>query len=166
MKMKSILAIVLATTMLAACTQPPAGAGRSTGGIAKQDIGTVLGGVGGAFAGSAFGKGNGRLVATGAGALLGGLLGSSIGRSLDEADAAYYAQTTQQALETAPSGQSMPWKNPDSGNYGYVVPAAPYQTADGTYCREFSQTIVVGGKKQQGYGRACRQPDGSWQIVQ
>jgi surface antigen len=23
----------------------------------------------------------------------------------------------------------------------------------------------VGGKMQQGYGTACRQPDGSWRIV-
>lgn len=33
------------------------------------------------------------------------------------------------------------------------------------YCREFSQQIVVGGKVRQGYGTACLQPNGSWQIV-
>jgi hypothetical protein len=31
--------------------------------------------------------------------------------------------------------------------------------------REFITTITVGGEQQQGYGTACRQPDGTWQIV-
>ena len=26
------------------------------------------------------------------------------------------------------------------------------------------QTITVGGEVQQGYGTACRQPDGTWKI--
>ena len=25
--------------------------------------------------------------------------------------------------------------------------------------------FFIGGQKQTGYGRACRQPDGSWEIV-
>jgi surface antigen len=35
----------------------------------------------------------------------------------------------------------------------------------GKYCREFQQTVTIGGKTEQAYGTACRQPDGSWQIV-
>jgi hypothetical protein len=33
------------------------------------------------------------------------------------------------------------------------------------YCREYTGTIYVGGRAQQGYGTACLQPDGSWQVV-
>lgn len=33
------------------------------------------------------------------------------------------------------------------------------------YCREFTRDIEIGGKKEQGYGIACRQFDGSWEIV-
>ena len=33
-------------------------------------------------------------------------------------------------------------------------------------CREFQQTVMVGGQPQQGYGTTCLQADGSWQIVQ
>lgn len=33
------------------------------------------------------------------------------------------------------------------------------------YCREFTKVIDVGGRAQPGYGKACYQPDGSWQIV-
>ena len=36
---------------------------------------------------------------------------------------------------------------------------------DTPYCREFTQTISIGGKIQQGYGTSCRQPDGSWKII-
>lgn len=31
-------------------------------------------------------------------------------------------------------------------------------------CREFQNTVVVGGKPQQAYGTTCQQADGSWQI--
>lgn len=41
--------------------------------------------------------------------------------------------------------------------------ANSYITQD--YCREYTRTIYVGGKPQEGYGTACLQPDGSWQIV-
>ena len=166
MKLKSIISIALITTMLAGCNPPPPGAGQQTGGISKQDIGTVLGGVGGAVIGSTMGRGNGRIATTAAGAILGGLAGSSIGSSLDKADAAAANQTTQRALETAQPGQSLPWSNQQSGNSGTVTPRAYYQTSDGSYCREFEQTIIVGGQKQSAYGKACRQPDGSWKIVQ
>jgi hypothetical protein len=37
-------------------------------------------------------------------------------------------------------------------------PAAP---AD---CREFTQTVVIGGQTRQATGRACPQPDGTWRI--
>jgi len=166
MKLQKLISVALVTTMLASCNPPPPGAGQDTGGVSKQDIG-MFGGAGlGALAGSAIGGGNGRIVATAAGAILGGFAGSSIGKSLDKADAAYANQTAQRALENNQPGQAMPWNNPQSGNSGTITPQAPYQTADGTYCREFQQTIVVGGQSQNAYGKACRQADGSWKIIQ
>lgn len=166
MKFQRFISVVLITSMLAGCNPPPQGAGQQTGGVSKQDIGTVLGGIGGGVIGSTMGKGNGQIATTIGGALLGGLLGSSLGKSLDSADASMYNQATQQALETAPAGQALPWRNPDSGNYGSVIPAAPYQASDGRYCREYTQKVVVGGQTKSAYGKACRQPDGQWQIIQ
>jgi surface antigen len=99
------------------------------------------------------------------GAGAGGLIGSQIGASLDRGDQAALHQTTQTALETAPANQALPWRNPNSGNYGTVIQGAVYQN-QGQYCREFQQTLVVGGQQQQGDGKACRQPDGSWKVVQ
>ncbi len=112
------------------------------------------------------GGGRGRIATTAAGAILGGFAGSTIGKSLDQADAMYANQTAQKALETSQPGETLPWRNPKTGNSGSITPEAPYQTADGTYCREFQQTIVVGGERQNAYGKACRQPDGSWKIIQ
>lgn len=34
----------------------------------------------------------------------------------------------------------------------------------GTPCREYYMTANIGGKKEQVYGTACRQADGSWKI--
>ncbi|MCC6597596.1 MAG: hypothetical protein IT559_02255 [Alphaproteobacteria bacterium] len=37
--------------------------------------------------------------------------------------------------------------------------------ADYGPCREYSKTISIGGRVQIGYGQACRQPDGAWEII-
>jgi hypothetical protein len=46
-----------------------------------------------------------------------------------------------------------------------VVASAAQVRADESYCREYTQAVRVGGKMQEGYGTACMQPDGSWQII-
>ncbi|MGB5177274.1 MAG: hypothetical protein WBP44_00955 [Gammaproteobacteria bacterium] len=38
-------------------------------------------------------------------------------------------------------------------------------SSSGRYCREFQHEITIGGKGEQGYGIACRQPDGNWEVV-
>ncbi|HLO78980.1 MAG TPA: RT0821/Lpp0805 family surface protein, partial [Magnetospirillum sp.] len=56
------------------------------------------------------------------------------------------------------------WNNPDSGHYGTVTPTRTYEAAPGQYCREYQQTINVGGQEQRSFGTACRQSDGSWRV--
>lgn len=131
----------------------------------KQTIGTIAGGAAGAILGSNIGDGRGRTAAIAIGTLLGAGLGNQIGESLDRADLAYIGQTNQRALETAQPGQTLPWSNPQSGNSGAITPSNYYQTSSGQYCREFTQTITVGGRQERGHGTACRQADGSWEIV-
>lgn len=128
----------------------------------KQGVGTLGGAVLGGLAGSQIGGGTGRLWATGAGVLLGALVGNSIGQSLDRADRQYLSQASYRSFET---GAPTQWRNPDSGNYGYVEPGRSYRGQGGDYCREYNQTVYVGGQPQRAYGTACRQPDGSWQVV-
>lgn len=131
----------------------------------KQTVGTLGGAALGGLLGSQFGGGTGKLVATGLGVFLGGLVGNQIGQSLDRADhlAANQAYSKAQA---APIGETVTWDNPKSGHSGTYTPVREGTSSSGRYCREFQQTITVGGKTEQGYGTACRQPDGSWQIVQ
>jgi surface antigen len=47
-----------------------------------------------------------------------------------------------------------------------LTPTRTLGTSYGGYCREFQQTVRVGGRSRQAYGTACREPDGSWRIVQ
>ncbi|MCI5049735.1 MAG: RT0821/Lpp0805 family surface protein [Rickettsiales bacterium] len=136
------------------------------GGFSKADVGTVAGAALGAWAGHNIGGGSGQVVATAAGTLLGAAIGREVGASLDNGDLAIAESTSQRALETAQPGETLPWSNPQTGHSGSVTPSNYYQTAQGRYCREYTQTIQVGGKEQQGYGTACRQPDGSWEIVE
>ncbi len=155
--MRNMAVVTVLAVGLAACS--------GTGPGPKQTGGAILGGVGGAVAGAQFGKGTGRLAAVAAGTLLGALIGSEVGSSLDRADKMAMAQTTQSTLETAPTGTAASWRNPDSGHYGTVTPTNTYQNSSGQYCREFSQTVNIGGRSEEAYGTACRQPDGTWQIV-
>jgi surface antigen len=122
----------------------------------------------GAFGGAAFGGliaaaagGGGAAIA---GAVIGGaLLGGLAGNMLDQRDKRMAAEAQQRALESAPTGQPVAWTNPDSGHSGTVTPTRTYQSS-GTYCREFQNNVVIGGKSEPAWGTACRQPDGSWKV--
>ncbi|MEX2009229.1 MAG: RT0821/Lpp0805 family surface protein [Dongiaceae bacterium] len=131
----------------------------------KETGGAVLGGVAGGLLGSQIGHGTGQLIATAGGAVLGAWIGSEIGRSMDETDRLKATQSANAALESNRDGQAGAWQNPNTGNSGYTTPTRTYQAADNTYCREYQTTVVVGGKTESAYGTACRQPDGSWKVV-
>lgn len=155
MKSSRIAMIVMAAALtLGACTQ----------GHEKEEFGTILGGIGGAVAGSQFGKGTGQIAATAAGTLLGAFIGREVGKSLDKADMAA-AQHAQTQAHTAPIGQQISWSNPESGHSGTVTPTRQGADSSGNQCREYQSTVTIGGKTEQAYGTACRQPDGSWKVV-
>ncbi len=154
---RSLLGVLSVALLLSACQAETMGT--------KEGFGTLGGAAVGGLLGSNIGKGSGRLAATAAGVVLGGWLGNEIGASLDNADRAAMGSATSRAY-TTPVGQQITWNNPQSGNAGTITPVRDGYANDGSYCREFQQTITVGGQKQQGYGRACQQRDGSWKIVQ
>jgi surface antigen len=155
-KLTTVSVAALLAVSLVAC--------ESTGGT-KQTGGALLGGVGGAIAGAQFGSGTGRIAAAVAGTLLGALIGSEVGRSLDKADLAY-ANNANQRAQSAPLNQPIQWNNPETGNYGTITPVRDgTDQRTGAYCREFQQTVTIGGKTESAYGTACRQPDGTWKVV-
>ena len=132
---------------------------------AKQTGGTLIGAGLGALVGSQIGSGSGQLVAVAVGALAGAYVGGEVGKSLDRADRLAMERTSQGALETNRTGQASSWQNPDSGHGGTVTPTKTYQTASGANCREYQQTVTIDGKTERAHGRACRQSDGTWKIV-
>ena len=95
---------------------------------------------------------------------LGGLLGDRSGAALDDEDSRRAYQAEMQALELGPSGVPVPWRNPNSGRYGNVVPGPVYER-NGVPCRQFTHAIYAEGRPQIGRGTACRNPDGTWTIV-
>jgi surface antigen len=154
-KTSALISILVVATMVAGCA----------GGISENPK-TAIGAAGGAAAGGLIGAvASGNPAAIAGGVILGGLAGGAIGNMLDQRDHQLAAQAAQQALEKAPTGTVVPWTNPDNGHTGAVTPVRTYQVANGGYCREYQQTVTVGGQQQQSYGTACRQPDGSWKIA-
>lgn len=140
--------VVLAASLVWGCT------------MTQEQSGGLLGGAAGAAAGSAVGGGSGRTVAIILGALIGSAVGANIGRHMDEQDRI----RTAEAMEYNPTGRSSTWRNPDTQTAYTVTPTRTYETNAGP-CREFTMDAEVGGKPEQVYGTACRQPDGSWKIV-
>jgi surface antigen len=145
--------VALITSMmilLSACSTAPS----------KQDQGVIIGAIAGGLLGNQVGGGSGRVLATIVGTAAGAAIGGSIGRSMDETDRI----NTALALENVRTGVPSTWSNPDTG-YEYVVtPTNTYESNTGP-CREYTMDATIGGKTEQVYGTACRQPDGSWQII-
>lgn len=137
----------------------------SLGACTKEETGTLLGAIGGAVIGDALGgRGTGKVIAVAAGTMAGAYIGREIGKSLDKADRAAMQERTQYSLESTQSGTTSTWANPDSGNSGTITPQPSYANKTDEHCREYQQTVTVGGKTETAYGTACRQPDGTWKI--
>jgi len=129
----------------------------------KAAVGAATGAAAGGLIGAAAGGGAEGIAA---GVLLGGLAGGALGDALDQRDRELADRSNQYALEANRVGEPSTWQNPDSGNSGSITPTRTYQTSQGQFCREYQQTVVVDGQTQKVYGTACRQPDGSWRVVQ
>ena len=148
MKLK-VISLLVASTFIFACTQNP-----------NRDVGTVTGAIVGGVVGNQIGKGSGRAWATSIGMIAGAVIGGNIGARMDRQDRMY----SQQALETYSDNRSKSWTNPNTGNSYTVTPTNTYETSSGP-CREYTTEAMIGGRPETVRGRACRQPDGSWQAV-
>ena len=79
----------------------------------------------------------------------------------DDAQRAH--EHAQIAAARARVGETIRWNR--SGASGAVTVLRDGRSASGRYCREFQQTVTIGGRTEQAYGTACQQPDGAWEIV-
>lgn len=156
MKLQKTAVPIILALALGACQE---------GQFNKQTGGTLIGAGLGALVGSQIGSGGGQLAAVAIGTLAGAYLGSEIGKSLDRADKLAMRQTSQSALETAPTHQVSTWRNPDSGHSGTITPTRTYQSSGGQNCREYTQTVTIDGRTETIRGNACRQYDGTWKVA-
>lgn len=144
----------------------------------NEALATGLGAALGGILGSQFGNGrDDRVAATIGGVVLGGIIGNAVsqdgGCDNRYADRYYYDRAYYDSLER---GHRADWRNPHTQSYGYFRPVRTYYVDDdhgrrhhprGGYrqvCREYAQTVWIGGRQQTAYGTACRAPDGTWQI--
>lgn len=125
----------------------------------RQEVGIVSGALLGGTAGHLIGGGDGASIL--AGALLGGIIGGAVGADLDEQERIRAARAEFRALDT---GRPTTWQGNRADIRGEVIPG-PRFSEGRQLCREYTHTIYIGGRPQEGYGTACRQPDGAWRIV-
>lgn len=162
----SALAIILPLAV-AGCAATPNGPRSFGDACSSMGWGTMLGGaIGGAGAGllasGMHADGAGVMVATIGGLLLGGAAGSRI----DDVDCMKAQQARTQALSAqTPIGQTIVWDNPKTGASGSFTPMREGRSQGGETCREFQQTIIIGGENKKAFGTACLQKDGSWKIA-
>ena len=145
---------------LSACTATTGGSGTGS------QPAPVSGGLGVAAAGGLLAANNtATLPATTQPRLAGRLLEGPNVLLLVTDDLARAQRAAITAFESTPAGQTTIWRNPDNGHWGTLTPSRTYRDASGRYCRDYRQTVTIGGQENQRNGSACREPDGVWRIM-
>jgi surface antigen len=135
------MAVVLGTTLLTTSCATKRGSGAAVGAVAGGALGHVVGGDAGLLVGAA----------------VGGALGYTAGRAMEEED-------RRRAAIALERNQPVEWRNPGTG-YEYRVEPMDTRYLEGRECREFRLLAEVDGTPDEVYGTACRQPDGTWQVL-
>jgi len=150
--MRTLIALTLMISLLTACQTTQAQNGALLGTLTGATIGAL----------TAKNKISGAAIGGGAGMLIGYIAGNE----MDKLDA-YDTRQVANVLETAPSGQTTAWTNPDSYTRYEAVPEPARQYDNGRVERDVTlRAQMANGEYETVYARAYRQPDGSWQLVQ
>lgn len=83
---------------------------------------------------------------------------------VSEADLAYARAAAADALERGGKGNSVPWRNPQTGVGGNITPLAASYSEGGQSCRNFLASYVNAGSQAWLQGSACRSARGEWQV--
>lgn len=76
--------------------------------------------------------------------------------SLDARDVALAAAAMQQTLESAPDGATRRWANKATGHRGSITPTRTYLGANGHFCRDYREELMVGEDVGRYHHSACR----------
>ena len=133
-----------------------AGTAQSRAGQEDLLLGSLLGAAAGGGAGYAFGKGKG--------ALIGGIMGLALGAVVSNhlADRSYAAGPVYEGYVPPPPPAYQPQVYQAPGYQGVAYANAGYSQA---YCRSYTTSIRVDGRRHPTSGTACRRADGTWRIV-
>lgn len=107
------------------------------------------------------------MVGLGSGHYLAGLRGvTEVARlqALEAADRAARQAALQQALERQLSGESVVWRNPDSGRQGEITPVRTFRNSAGEWCREYAASERRKGDRVERREIACRGVEGEWRT--
>lgn len=69
----------------------------------------------------------------------------------------------QAALEDTVSGRQTEWRA-SNGDFGFVTPVGTWKSTSGHWCRQFAETLSVGGATRDRDAVACR-VDGRWRLA-
>lgn len=132
----------------------------------SDPAGVIIGAIIGGLLGNQVAKdSNNRSAATAAGIILGGALGAAMTKDLDCNDRSYAYKTYYNGLNSGRPGARYSWRNPSNNHRGDFVVGRYYNDPDNFRCADFTQTIYIDGRPREARGVACRQPDGTWAIV-
>jgi len=133
-------------------------AGNTAGGL-------IIGAIAGGLLGNTITRGRSRGAGTALGAIAGGAIGASIGGNLSCEDRGYAYNAYYSGFEAGRPHHRYDWRNPRSGDYGYLEVGNYYRDRDGYRCATYTQRIYVHGRPELAHGHACRQRDGYWAFV-
>ncbi len=127
----------------------------------SAQLGSTIGGLGGAAIGGQIGDKSHRSRNAIIGAFAGAVIGYIVGNEMDK----YDREKLNQTFEKVPSHKKVTWVNPDNHNKYEVIPEPAYTSNDGRVCRDAYIQAVINGEYKQVKTTACRNDDGTWEIV-
>ncbi len=92
-----------------------------------------------------------------------GLLGNNSAQ-LPVNDRQKALEAEYQALEYSHNRKPVAWKGASDLTTGEVVAATPYQVGSQN-CRQYTHSYTINGVPQTVKGTACRNPNGSWSLL-
>jgi surface antigen len=156
------IASVVAIAGLAAATLPGCEQIERDYGLSKEgQTGAVAGAAAGGILAAVFDANPAWIAAS---VILGGVAGGYLGEHLSKEDAVEHGETQYNALETLSAGQSSSSSNPDTGHSGQTTVTEVFTMADGTVCKNFTETIWADEETITRDGTACKKPGGRWEV--
>lgn len=87
---------------------------------------------------------------------------SELRQKMTDKDAELAGIAMKVSLSKARDNERRGWKNNQTQTTGSITPLRSYSGGDGRNCRDYRETLTIGGSTASRDATACKQPDGSW----